>query len=259
MSMQRLSGRTALVTGAGSGIGRATSVAFAREGATVVAVDVSGDGLQGTRDLIEQQGGRMHGLSFDVTDEKAVAQGFEKAVSLAGGIDFAFNNAGITHAAAKTHEIALADWERVLRVNVIGVWLCMREELRRMQEVGAGVIVNTASFGSTHTLATLSAYTASKHAVLGLTKNAAVEYATLGIRINCIAPGGIPTGMMAQTMAGMTDAERDTAKAGIADLHPMKRLGEASEIADAVLFLCSKEASFITGACLPVDGGWGAI
>jgi NAD(P)-dependent dehydrogenase (short-subunit alcohol dehydrogenase family) len=225
----------------------------------VIAIDLSEEGLRGTRELIEKEGGRVHPLSFDVTHEQAVVQGFEKAVSLAGKIDFAFNNAGVTHDAALTGEITLADWERIFRVNVSGVWLCMREELRRMQKSGGGAIVNTASFGSTHTLAGLSAYVASKHAVLGLTKNAAVEYAAFGIRINCLAPGAIPTGMMAQTMAAMTDAERDRAKAGIAALHPMKRLGEASEIADAVLFLCSPGASFVTGACLPVDGGWGAI
>jgi A-factor type gamma-butyrolactone 1'-reductase (1S-forming) len=256
---RKFDGKTAFITGAGSGIGREACLAFVAEGASVVGVDLSYEGLQGTRSLVAERGGRMQALAFDVSDEQAVAQGFAEAVSLFGSVDMAFNNAGISHRQAPTADLRLGDFERILKVNVIGVWLCMREELRLMERQGGGVIVNTASLCSSHIIANLTAYTASKHALLGLTKSAAVEYGPKNIRVNCIAPGSIPTGMMDQALHHLSEEEQRRAIAATAELHPLKRLGSTTEVADAVVFLCSKQASFITGACLPVDGGWGAI
>ena len=183
----------------------------------------------------------------------------DQARTVTGRIDCAFNNAGITQSSTLAADISCDEWNRVLRVNVTGVWLCMRSEIKLMQEQGGGSIVNTASFLAMHSMEMQTAYVASKHAVLGLTKNAAIEYAHEGIRINAVAPGGIPTGMMAQTLSGLDEAEQGAARQGIADMHPMKRLGRPREIAQAVMFLSSDEAEFITGACLAVDGGWAAM
>lgn len=158
-----------------------------------------------------------------------------------------------------TADISFEEWNLIPQVNVTGTWLCMREELKHMLSRGSGTIVNTASFAGLHTIATQTAYVASKHAVIGLTKNAAIEYAAHGIRINAVAPGGIATPMLERNLGGLDGAQRAAALEAISNYHPMKRLGEAVEIADAMLFLCSDQASFITGACLSVDGGWAAI
>jgi NAD(P)-dependent dehydrogenase (short-subunit alcohol dehydrogenase family) len=259
MNSQRFVGKTIVITGAGSGIGQATSVAFADEGAQVVAIDLSAAGLDKTLGLISDRGGKAHALTLDVSDGAAVADAFSQIDARFGQIDLAFNNAGITQRECLTHETTLEEFQKLFRVNVDGVFLCLREELRRMKELGCGVIVNTASFCSQHTIPNLTTYTATKHAVLGITKNVAVEYGQFGIRVNCIAPGAIPTGMMAGTLSHLTPEQQDEAKAAMAQMHPLKRIGSTNEIADAVMFLCSEQAAFISGACLPVDGAWGAI
>lgn len=252
-------GKTILVTGAGSGIGQEAALAFAEAGGRVIGVDQSEAGLAATRSRLENLGADFTALVADVGDESSVATMMDQAAAVSGRIDCAFNNAGITQSSTLTADITLEEWDRVLRVNVTGVWLCMRAEIKLMLAQGGGSIVNTASFLAMHSMEMQSAYVASKHAVLGLTKNAAIEYAASRIRINAVAPGGIPTGMMAQSFSGLQQAEQDAARQAIASMHPMKRLGTPREIAQAVRFLCSDEAEFITGACLSVDGGWAAM
>lgn len=255
---RRFEGKTVLITGAGSGIGQATSLAFAEEGAHVVGIDLSGDGLDRTKGLVDGVGARFEAIVADVADEASVNEAITRAAAVTGRIDCAFNNAGITQSSTLTADLTIEEWDRVLRINVTGVWLCMRAEIKLMRGQG-GSIVNTASFLSLHTMPMQTAYTVSKHALLGLTRNAAIEYAQEGPRINAVAPGGIPTGMMAQSLSSLETAQQDAARQAIADMHPMKRLGKVQEIAQAVLFLSSSEAAFITGACLPVDGGWAAL
>lgn len=250
---------TVLITGAGSGIGQETSLAFAETGAVVIGVDRSEDGLGATAALIASTGARFEALVADVGDEGSVAVAFEQAATITGRIDCAFNNAGIMQSSTLAADIGHEEWERVMRINVTGVWLCMRAEIGLMLRQGGGSIVNTASFLSLHSMAMQTAYVASKHAVLGLTRNAAIEYAASDIRINAVAPGGIPTGMMAQSLADVDEAGREAARKAIGDMHPMKRLGTPREIAQAVLFLSSADAAFVTGACLSVDGGWAAL
>lgn len=255
---ERFEGKTVLITGAGSGIGQETSLAFAQAGATVLGLDRSEDGLARTASLISD-GTRFEAITADVSDEASVETAIVRAGAVTGRIDCAFNNAGITQSSTLAADISHEEWERVLRINVTGVWLCMRAEIKLMQAQGGGSIVNTASFLSMHSMAMQTAYVASKYAVLGITRNAAIEYAADGIRINAVAPGGIPTGMMAQSLSGLEAEQQDAARQAIADMHPMKRLGRPREIAQAVLFLSSDEAAFVTGACLSVDGGWAAL
>jgi A-factor type gamma-butyrolactone 1'-reductase (1S-forming) len=255
---KRFENQFVLVTGAGAGIGRACAMAFANEGAAVAAIDRDRKDIDETIRLIEKEGGRALEILADVTDEQAVARAVEKATKTFGHLDIAVNNAGISQSVALTADISVTEWNRVLNVNVTGTWLCMREELRHMSVRGSGAIVNTASFAGLRTLAMNTAYVVSKHAVVGLTKNAAVEYAAKGIRINAVAPGGIATPMMERSFGSLDADQRAAALKAIAELHPMKRVGAPGEIADAILFLCSAQASFITGTCLSVDGGWAA-
>lgn len=255
----RFDGKTVLITGAGSGIGQESALAFAQDGAIVIGIDRSTDGLETTADAIKMANGQFHAIQADVASEASVTEAMEKAAAVSGRIDCAFNNAGITQSSTLTADISFEEWDRVFRVNVTGVWLCMRAEIKLMLAQGSGSIVNTASFLSQHSMALQTAYAASKAALVGLSRNAAIEYATVGIRINTVAPGGIPTGMMAQSLSGLEHADQMAAREAIANMHPMKRLGKPREIAQAVMFLCSDEAEFITGVCLPVDGGWSAL
>ena len=252
-------GKTVLITGAGSGIGQESALAFAEAGAVVIGIDRSSDGLSRTGERLEALGARFEALTADVSDEHSVAAAIAKAKSVTGRIDCAFNDAGITQSTTLTADLTLEEWDRVMRINVTGVWLCMRAEIKLMQAQGGGSITNTASFLSYHSMVMQTAYAASKVALVGLTKNAAIEYATAGIRINAVAPGGIPTGMMAQSLSGLGHEQENAARQAIADMHPMKRLGKPREIAHAVMFLSSDEAQFVTGICLPVDGGWSAL
>jgi NAD(P)-dependent dehydrogenase (short-subunit alcohol dehydrogenase family) len=256
---RRFEGKTVFVTGAASGIGQETSLAFAEAGAVVIGVDRSAEGLEKTAGILSEAGAHFESITADVSDEASVNAAIGQARAVAGRIDCAFNNAGISQSSALAADLSHEEWERVLRINVTGVWLCMRAEIKLMQAQGGGSIVNTASFLSMHSMAMQTAYVASKYAVLGLTRNAAIEYATHGVRINAVAPGGIPTGMMAQSLSNLASAEQDAARKAIADMHPMKRLGKPREISQAVMFLSSDEAAFITGACLSVDGGWAAL
>jgi len=249
MSMT-FSGQVALVTGAAAGIGRATALAFAEQGLKVVVVDVDGEGGEGTAELIRQTGGEALFLLCDVTREVEVQQMMAKAVEVFGRVDYAFNNAGIEIEKGRLAEGSEAEFDAIMGVNVKGVWLCMKYQLAVMLAQGGGAIVNTASVAGLGAAPKMSIYAASKHAVIGLTKSAAIEYAKKHIRVNAVCPAVIDTDMFRRAH------EADPRKAEFAaTMHPVGRIGKVEEIASAVLFLCSDAAAFTTGHSLAVDGG----
>jgi len=251
-----LDGKVALVTGGASGIGRATAVAMAREGARVAVSDLSKEGLEGTVAMINGIGGQSIAVEGDVTEDTDVANMVARTVSAFGRIDCAFNNAGISGRAVgpagqRIHELAPSSVARIVSVNLIGVFLCLKHEITQMLAQGSGgAIVNTASIAGLIGLATSGHYVATKHGVVGLTKTAAIEYAQDGIRVNCVNPGYIQTPMTNEMM----ETRYDEIMAKV----PMRRLGVADEIAEAVVWMCSDKASFMTGASHVVDGGYTA-
>ena len=245
-----------VVTGAAAGIGRASAQLFAAEGARVVCADVAVDGGQETRNLIAQDGGEALFVKCDVTNASDVESMVRTAVSTYGRLDGAFNNAGIEPGRKQLADYEVDEFDRTIEVNLRGAWLCMRHELRQMVIQRSGVIVNNVSVAGLGGTATLSAYSASKHGIVGLTKSAAREYAAAGIRINAICPGGTRTPMAAQTFGGDFDQAMEMLAEMVADLVPMGRLAEPREIAEAAVWLCSDRASFITGVAVPVDGGF---
>jgi NAD(P)-dependent dehydrogenase (short-subunit alcohol dehydrogenase family) len=249
--MGQLDGKVALVTGASTGIGRAAAIALASEGAAVLVTDV--DGARGRRviDEIEGKGGRAVFFHMDVTDDGQVSAAVDEAVHRYGGLDVAYNNAGIEGAQAPVHEMPPDNWHRVLAVNLTGVWTCMRHEIPAMLERGGGSIINCSSVAGLVGFPAIAAYAASKHGLIGLTKTAALEYATQGIRVNAVCPGVIDTEMIER----FTHEEPDAEAAMIAT-EPIGRLGQPEEIADAVVWLASSRSSFVTGQAIAVDGGF---
>ena len=245
-----LEGKVALVTGAGSGIGRAAALAFAREGAKVVVADVAAEGGKETVRLIEQAGGAALFVEGDVSVSASVEVMVQAAVEQYGRLDCAYNNAGIEGAQAPTAECAEDNWDRVLSINLKGVWLCMKHELAHMVASGGGAIVNTASVAGLVGFPGIPAYCASKGGVVMLTKTAALEYATQGIRVNAVCPGVIRTPMIERFLGGSAEAEAE-----FVALEPVERMGTPEEVAEAVVWLCSDAASFVTGHAMPVDGG----
>ncbi|KRP87290.1 short-chain dehydrogenase [Bradyrhizobium pachyrhizi] len=251
-----LDGKAALVTGGGSGIGRATAIAMAREGARVAVSDLSKDGIEETVALINAAGGQSIAIQDDVTDEAEVANMVARTVSAFGRIDCAFNNAGVAGRSVgppgqRIHELTQASVAKMFSVNLMGVFLCLKYEVAQMlKQGGGGAIVNTASIAGLVGLATSGHYVATKHGVVGLTKSAAIEYAQDGIRVNCVNPGYIKTPMTKETM----DERYDEIIAKV----PVRRLGVLEEIAEAVVWMCSDKASFMTGASHVVDGGYSA-
>ena len=245
-----MKGKVALITGAAAGIGRATAIAFAREGARVVVSDVNEAGGAETVDLIEEKGGTAIFIRADVADAESVASLVSGTVDAFGGLDFAFNNAGIEGEPSPTAECSGENWDRVIGINLTGVWLCMKREIPVMLERGGGVIVNCASIAGVVGYATMPAYTASKHGVIGLTRTAALEYANQKIRVNAICPGVIETEMIERFAHG--DPER---RAQLLEGVPVGRLGRPEEIANAVLWLCADDSAFVTGHPLVIDGG----
>ncbi len=243
-------GKIALVTGAGSGIGRATALVFAREGAKVVVADVVVDGGEETVRLIKAAGGEAVFVKADMAKAAEVEAMVQKAVATYGRLDCAHNNAGIEGATGRTADYREEDWNRVISINLTGVWLCMKYEISQMLKQGGGAIVNTASDAGLLGVPQMPAYVASKHGVVGLTKTAALEYAKSGIRVNAVCPGVIKTPMVERiTSQRAGRAER------MAAAEPVGRMGKPEEIAEAVVWLCSEAASFVTGLPMPVDGG----
>ncbi len=246
-----LEGKAALVTGASSGIGRATALVFAREGAKVVVADVVVAGGEETVRLIKTVGGEAIFIKADVSKAAEVEAMVNTAVAAYGRLDCAHNNAGIEGAMSTTADYTEEDWDRVISINLKGVWLCMKSEIAQMLKQGGGAVVNTASGAGLVGLANMSAYVASKHGVVGLTKTAALEYAKAGIRVNAVCPGVIQTPMVAR----VTGRQPQLAEALVA-AEPVGRVGQPEEIAEAVVWLCSEAASFVTGHAMAVDGGY---
>ena len=248
-----LDGKTALVTGGGSGIGRATSLAYAQEGARVVVADVNVEGGEETVQLIKEAGGEAILVHADVAKPEDTQAMVAQAVEAFGSLDCAFNNAGISGGTDRrlTADYLEEDWDRVVGINLKGVWLCMKAEIPQMLKQGGGAIVNTASVAGLVGIPGTVAYVAAKHGVTGLTKAAALEYAKSGIRVNSVCPGYIQTPMVQGIFV-----ENEGFEERVAARHPIGRLGEPSEIAAAVIWLSSDAASFVTGHNMPVDGGY---
>jgi NAD(P)-dependent dehydrogenase (short-subunit alcohol dehydrogenase family) len=244
-------GKVALVTGAASGMGLATARAFANAGAAVVFADQNESAAKEAAEQIVAQGGRAVAIGCDVADEKEVQGMIAKAVATFGRLDAAFNNAGVQSPLAETADASGEEFDRVNQINLRGVWNCMKYELQQMREQGIGAIVNCSSLGGLVGIAGRGVYHASKHGVLGLTKSAALEYATRGIRINAVCPGIIETPMVTGMLASEPEAMKELMKE-----QPIGRLGKPEEIADAVLWLCSPASSFVIGHSLAVDGGY---
>lgn len=249
--MNRFPGKTALVTGAGSGLGRAIALAFAAEGASVVAAGRTAATLEETVRLIEAAGGTAAAVVADVTDSGEVRALVQEAVTRFGGLDIAVNNAGILRGTGPVAEVSEEDWEAVQRTNVTGVWLAMKHEIAHMKDHGGGAIVNISSnLGAHRRIPGLAAYTASKAAVSALTRAAALDHIHQGVRINAVSPGAAATSMSLRP--GETEAERaERMKAET----PLGRVAEVDEVAAAVLYLASPAAGAVVGADLVIDSG----
>jgi NAD(P)-dependent dehydrogenase (short-subunit alcohol dehydrogenase family) len=243
--------KVALVTGGSFGIGRATAIAFAKRGAKVIVADLLEDKDETTLHEIKNAGGEGIFIKCDVSSSTDVQAMIVKSIAAFGRIDFAFNNAGIEGTMGQTHECTEENWDKTISVNLKGIWLCMKNEILLMQKQGKGAIVNCASVAGLIGFPGLPAYVASKHGVAGLTKTAALENAKLNIRINAVCPGVIKTPMIDR----ITGKEKSVEKS-YESMEPVGRMGQPEEVDEAVVWLCSDGASFITGAILPVDGGW---
>ena len=246
-------GKVACVTGAAGGIGFATARAFAEAGAAVIITDVNENAAKAAADTLTKAGHKALGLRCDVSDEAQVATAIAETVSVFGRLDAAYNNAGLHAPSVETADALAEDFDRVIAVNLRGVWACMKHELRQMRKQGNGTIVNCSSQSGLAGIAGLGAYTASKHGVIGLTKAAALEYARRGIRINAICPGTANTPMVAKAMK-----DHPAEMQAVIDDIPLGRMGTSEEIASAVLWLCSPGAGFMIGQIVAPDGGYTA-
>ncbi len=261
--------KVALITGAAGGIGRATALAFAKRGADIVVADLNVSGGEETAEMIRRAGSRAIFLRVDVSSAAQVESLLQTTIQTYQRLDFACNNAGIEGPRARVHDYKEEDWDRVFGVNLKGVWLCMKYELREMVKAGHGAIVNTASVAGLVGVRRLSAYSASKHAVVGLTRSAALDYGRAGIRVNAVCPGLIDTEMLDRYMARLqppkeasafgrmvSKGKRHIVKSFLAVQQPAGRLGSPEEVAGAIVWLCSDAASYVNGHALAVDGGF---
>jgi len=235
-------GKVALVTGGGSGIGRATVLEFIKEGAKVFVIDVNKESGEETLAKVKEIGGDSYYYQADVSIEDQVESSISKCIKIYGKVDYCHNNAGIV-ICSRTADCTVEVWDKVINTNLKGVWLCMKHEIRHMLSQGHGAIVNTSSISGLIGRAGDMPYNVSKFGIVGLTKTAALEYANKNIRINCVCPAAIHTSWVKRVTNGLCK------------LHPMNRIGEPKEVADAVLWLCSDKSSFVTGHALVVDGG----
>lgn len=248
--MSEFSGKVAMVTGAASGIGRASAQHYAQQGASVVVSDINEEGGQETVRLISDEGGSAHFVRSDVSNPADCEKLTNRAIEEYGRLDYACNNAGVGGESNPTGEYGLEAWQRVIDINLSGVFYCMRYQIPAMLESGGGSIVNMASILGHVGFASAPAYVAAKHGVLGLTKSAALEYAQHGIRVNAIGPAFIRTPLIKEL------EEDPETNQMLVSRHPMGRLGESSEVAELVTWLSSDRASFVTGSYYPVDGGY---
>jgi NAD(P)-dependent dehydrogenase (short-subunit alcohol dehydrogenase family) len=244
-------GKVALVTGAASGMGLATARAFAKAGAAVALTDISEEMVQTVAEELVAEGHRALAIHCDVADEAQVAAMVERTIATFGRLDAAFNNAGIQVPPSDAADEPAENFDRVIAVNLRGIWACMKHELRHMREQNSGAIVNCSSIGGLIGLPGRASYHASKHGVIGLTRSAAVEYAPRGIRINAVCPGTIDTPMVSDMLKTQADAMKEILRE-----QSIGRLGRAEEIADAVLWLCGPGATFVIGQAITVDGGF---
>lgn len=253
--MGLVSGQTALVTGAAAGIGRATALTFAAEGAKVVVSDIQDAGGKETVKMIENAGGDALYVRADVSKPADVGDLISKTLAAYGKIDCAVNNAGIEGKIAPFVDQVEDNFDAIIGVNLKGTFLCLQAEIAEMLKTGGGTIVNLSSIAGMIGFSGLSPYVASKHGVIGLTKNAALEYAASGIRVNAVCPGGVDTRMLDSLAEQVTEGAQSSSEM-MAPLHPMGRIGTPQEIADLIVWLCSSRAGFITGTAIPIDGGY---
>jgi len=246
--------KVVLITGAGNGIGRATALAFAQQGASVVVADMSRSAGEETTALITQAGGTASFILCDVTKDQDVQSMVAGTLEIYGKLDIAFNNAGIEIESSKLADGDEATYDKIMDVNVKGVWRCMKYQIPALLKQSTSAIVNTASIAGLGAAPKMSIYSASKHAVIGFTKSAAVEYGKKGLRVNAICPAVIDTEMFKR--ATQNDPQKEQY---VKSLHPVGRIGQPEEVAAAVLYLCSDLAGFTTGVALPIDGGATAI